>query len=137
MAIGCVGRRRVLIPNNDEASPPLKRFICSHGNSESSSPLEALPQEILIKVLCGVDHEDLKQLFHVSKTIREATLVAKEMHFEFSTPKKKTFALISPVDMEEEIEAPNAPLPLKNPKSRLQGRKLSSLALFASMDEEQ
>lgn len=65
------------------------------------------------------------------------TLVAKELHFEFSTPKKKTFALLTPIDMEKEIEAPNAPAPLKNPKSRLQGRKLSSLALFASMDEEQ
>lgn len=28
-----------------------------------------------IRVLCGVNHEDLKQLFHVSKTIREAVSI--------------------------------------------------------------
>jgi hypothetical protein len=28
-----------------------------------------------IRVLCGVDHDDLKQLFHVSKVIREAVSV--------------------------------------------------------------
>lgn len=31
-----------------------------------------LLDELQIRVLCGVDHEDLEQLLHVSKTIREA-----------------------------------------------------------------
>ncbi|TKY71626.1 F-box protein [Spatholobus suberectus] len=141
-----LGRKRVVISNNEEASPqvtPLKR-MCSGRISLNSerSPLEALPQEILFQVLCGVDHEDLKQLFHVSKTIREATLMAKELHFEYSTPKKKTFAFLTPFDLEDangfqEIEAPNAPL--RKSKSRLNGKKLAdiSVALFAFMDEEQ
>ncbi|XP_061352392.1 F-box protein At1g61340-like [Gastrolobium bilobum] len=87
---GTLGRKRVMVSNNGEASPPLtplKRMFSGRItlNSESSS-LKTLPQDILIKVLCGVDHEDLKQLFHVSKTIREATLIAKQ-HFDYTTPK--------------------------------------------------
>ncbi|XP_061368219.1 F-box protein At1g61340-like [Gastrolobium bilobum] len=87
---GTLGRKRVMVSNNGEASPPLtplKRMFSGRItlNSESSS-LKTLPQDILINVLCGVDHEDLKQLFHVSKTIRETTLIAKQ-HFDYTTPK--------------------------------------------------
>ncbi|KAL2343097.1 hypothetical protein Fmac_004382 [Flemingia macrophylla] len=62
--------------------------------------LKALPQDILVQVLCGVDHEVLKQVFHVSKTIREATLIVKDLHFEYSTPKKKTFYFLPAFDLE-------------------------------------
>ena len=71
------------------------------------------------------------------------TEIAKRLHFEYSTPKKKTFAAFhSPIDVEdangfEEIEAPKAPL--RKSKSMLDGGKLASIsvALFASMDKEQ
>ncbi|QCD76686.1 F-box protein At1g61340-like [Vigna unguiculata] len=130
MAIGLVdysntltlGRKRVVVSNDVEASPqvttPLKK-ICSREISSKSqmSPLEAIPQDILVQVLCSVDHEDLKQLFHVSKTIRDATLIAKDLHFEYSTPKKKTFAFLHPnADVSKEIETPKAPL--RKSKSR-------------------
>lgn len=46
--------------------------------------LESLPQELLIKILCGVRFTDLKHLCLVSKTIRDAALVAKEVHFELT-----------------------------------------------------
>ncbi|KAF7803550.1 F-box protein [Senna tora] len=157
MALGFAGytrslsRKRIAISNNVEVSPldsnsttPLKRMRSGilTVNSERSR-LEALPEDILIRVLCGVDHEDLKQLYHVSKTIKEAALIAKQWHFEYSTPKKKTPAFRTPIEMEEanefpeiEVEAPNAPM--RKSKSRLSGRKLAdiSVALFASTDEE-
>ncbi|XP_054790304.1 F-box protein SKIP27-like [Prosopis cineraria] len=139
-----LSRKRIVVSTDVEASPldsssvtPLKRmrsgtFIL---NSERSR-FEALPQDILIRVLCGVDHEDLKQLFQVSKTIKEAALIAKQWHFEYSTPKKKTFVLRTSIAVDDEneipeIEAPNAPM--RKSKSRLSGRKLSdiSVALFA------
>uniref|UniRef100_A0A6N2KPS9 F-box domain-containing protein n=1 Tax=Salix viminalis TaxID=40686 RepID=A0A6N2KPS9_SALVM len=80
------GRKRVLSFNNilnDEDLlnldssfiSPLKRL---RSLKPEKSNLESLPQDILIRVLCGVDHDDLKQLFHVSKVIREATSIAKE-----------------------------------------------------------
>ncbi|KAK7412272.1 hypothetical protein VNO78_03724 [Psophocarpus tetragonolobus] len=142
-----LGRKRVVVSNDVETSPqvttPFKR-MCSKKISPNSerSLLEALPQDILVKVLCGVDHEDLKQLFHVSRTIREATLIAKELHFEYSTPKKRSLTFLNRFDLEnanglKEIQAPNAPL--RKSKSRLNGKKLAdiSLALFSFMDEEE
>ncbi|CAJ1961538.1 unnamed protein product [Sphenostylis stenocarpa] len=115
-----LGRKRVVVSNDLEPSPqvttPLKRIRSGEISLNSEMSLfEALPQDLLVKVLCGVDHEDLKQLFHVSITIREATLIAKELHFEFSTPKKKTFAFLNRSDLEnanvyKEIKTPKAPL---------------------------
>ncbi|KAG4948400.1 hypothetical protein JHK82_041583 [Glycine max] len=106
-------------------------------NSESSL-LETLPRDILVRVSCGVDHEDLKQLFNVSRTIRE------KLHFDVSTPKKKTFVFLNPFDFEDtngfkKNEAPNVPLTKEKSKSRLNGKKLDaniSQVLFAFMDEE-
>ncbi|RYR65777.1 hypothetical protein Ahy_A03g011696 isoform B [Arachis hypogaea] len=154
-----LGRKRV-VSGNVEGSPldsetdmaPLKR-VCSgrfNFNSERSL-LEALPLDILvsfnsdgviIRVLCGVDHEDLEQLLHVSKTISEAAEVAKRFHFEYSTPKKKTFdSFHSSINFNdakgfEEIVTPKAPL--RKSKSRLNSGKLASIsvALFASDDEQ-
>ncbi|KAF1882236.1 hypothetical protein Lal_00038882 [Lupinus albus] len=134
-----LGRKRV------EASPPVSpsKRICSGGITFNSdkSPLEALPLDILVKVLCGVEHEDLTQLFHVSKTIREATLIAKGSYFEYRTPKKKLFAFYDPIDMDDangfhEIEAPNAPLRKSNLMSN--GKKFEdiSINLFEFMEEE-
>ncbi|XP_027347737.1 F-box protein At1g61340-like [Abrus precatorius] len=147
-----LGRKRVVVSNNGESSSldsnsamtPLKRMCSGRINFNSErSRLEALPLDILIRVLCGVDHEDLGQLVQVSRAIREATEIARRLHFEYSTPKKKTFALRSPFGVEgagggfEEIEAPNAPL--RKSKSRLSGKNLAgiSVALFASSNEEQ
>ncbi|KAI7736269.1 hypothetical protein M8C21_022719 [Ambrosia artemisiifolia] len=112
------GRKRIFILNNmdfdllDVTTPTKKQFFYSICEK---SLLEALPQEILIKILCGVDHDDLKRLFHVSKQIREAAVIAKKWHFEYSTPKKIP-AFRCSLNLEEfalsdfdEIEPPNAP----------------------------
>ncbi|KAG5234887.1 F-box protein [Salix suchowensis] len=91
-----------------------------------------------IRVLCGVDHDDLKQLFHVSKVIREATSIAKEWHFAYSTP-RKTQAFRTPIDFGnpselDEIEAPNAPKQRRSYKSQINRKRFAdlSVALFAS-----
>ncbi|PON50415.1 F-box domain containing protein [Trema orientale] len=146
------GRKRILITNNGEDTPldsisktPFKKnrfgkggMVLDQERSSDYSPLEALPQEILIMILCGVDHEDLNQLSHVSKAFREATLVAKQTHFAYSTP-KKVRAFRTAIDLEDstwaddEIEAPNAPKQSRVTKSRLEGKKLDSISvnLFA------
>ncbi|XP_065628549.1 F-box protein At1g61340 [Quercus suber] len=92
------GRKRILISNHfqglaiDSAPKTLSKKMCGKrlGLDSERSFLEALPQDILlvklelkidissfffakqIRVLCGVNHKDFKQLFHVSKSIREA-----------------------------------------------------------------
>ncbi|KAA8515376.1 hypothetical protein F0562_019013 [Nyssa sinensis] len=69
------GRKRIFISNNMDVdatvTTPTKKQCNEILNSEKSL-LEALPRDILIRILCGVNHDDLKQLFHVSKSIREA-----------------------------------------------------------------
>ncbi|KAI8525357.1 hypothetical protein RHMOL_Rhmol13G0224300 [Rhododendron molle] len=152
LGFGCVrytrsmSGKRVAISSNMEvdstvASPPLKRQ-CSMEMVASScekSLLEALPQDILIRVLCGVGHDDLKQLFHVSKQIREATVIAKQWHFAYSTPKKIS-AFRNPIDLGdfEEAKTPNAPKQCRSHRNRLSGKKLAdiSVALFASPAED-
>ncbi|KAL5054344.1 hypothetical protein RYX36_035026 [Vicia faba] len=140
-----LGRKRVVVSNNHESSSSgddepiligssLKRMCSGKFNFISEkSRLEALPQDVLVRVLCGVDHDDLDQVFDVSTTIREACVIAKQMHFEFSTPKKNSVAAVrSPFDIEnasDETEAPNAPLMLKKSKSRLSTRKLADISV--------
>ncbi|CAI8591238.1 unnamed protein product [Vicia faba] len=115
-----LGRKRVVVSENMEyfsSFTPLKRVYNARFNSNSHiSLLESLPQDILLHVLCGVDHDDLKQLFHVSKITREATLMVKESHFKFTTPKKKSF---DSNDKFPEIGTPKAPL------KKLKGSKFS------------
>ncbi|KAG5246878.1 F-box protein [Salix suchowensis] len=128
------GRKRVSIAKNNVHSedllnldctckPPLKR-LCSLEPEKSN--LESLPQDILIRVLCGVDHDDLKQLFHVSKVIREA-------HPEEVSGFRTLFDFENPSELDE-IEAPNAPKQRRSCKSQLNRKSIAdiSVALFAS-----
>uniref|UniRef100_A0A0D9X0B4 F-box domain-containing protein n=1 Tax=Leersia perrieri TaxID=77586 RepID=A0A0D9X0B4_9ORYZ len=90
-----LGRKRVAVSPAPSPSGPhspvrtlrKQRSIRFHMD-DTVSLLESLPQDVLIKVLCKVDYSDLRQLLLVSKQVSEATLVAKEQHFAFATPKK-------------------------------------------------
>ncbi|KAL1222881.1 F-box protein [Cardamine amara subsp. amara] len=123
------GRKRVLVSDGQiRDSSKVREETLS-----KSRKLEALPQDILVRIICGVEHEDLKQLFNVSKTIREATLIAKKWHFEYTTPRKTLFfqnGLDSMIDLRGGIEAP---LLKKHRLSRIScDKKVSkiSMALF-------
>ncbi|ESQ38089.1 hypothetical protein EUTSA_v10029012mg [Eutrema salsugineum] len=128
-----LGRKRILISksnekivsNSDQAPVkiPLKRSK-SETTESKKSMLESLHQDILICVLCHVDHEDLARLKRVSTTIRKAVLEAKKSHFDYSTP-KKTLPFRDPLlileedstnlsDQDDEIEPPNAPIRRRN-----------------------
>ncbi|EOA21667.1 hypothetical protein CARUB_v10002090mg [Capsella rubella] len=123
-----LGRKRILISKsnsdllahpaaaNDSSPPPPPQ-------ESNRSLLESLHQDILIRVLCHVDHEDLSTLKRVSKTIRKAVIEAKKSHFDYSTPKKRLPFREAVLIMEEdsnsnsdlsnqsdEIEPPNAPV---------------------------
>ncbi|KAL3519640.1 hypothetical protein ACH5RR_017789 [Cinchona calisaya] len=109
--------------------------------SSDKSVLESLPQDVLIRIVCGVEHDDLKRLFFVSKLIREVTLIAKQWHFAYSTP-KKTLRCPNAIDLEnlgefDEIEQ-RAPKQVRIPRARLSSKKVAdiSVALFTSGGEE-
>ncbi|KAI8018895.1 F-box protein [Camellia lanceoleosa] len=132
--------KRIALSSNMEVDSTVTTPIMKKPRSEKmmsfdKSLLEALPQDILIRILCNVDHGDLKQLFHVSKPIREATLIAKQWHFAYTTP---TTNLAFPNSIVlgdiEEVEATNAFEQFRNQRSRLSRKKLVdiSVALFAS-----
>ncbi|GFQ01809.1 F-box protein at1g61340 [Phtheirospermum japonicum] len=144
------GRKRVALANvgmkvkNDDCvvTTPSKRHCFDQDSffSEEKSVLENLPQEILIKILCGVEHDDLKRLFFVSRAVRESTLIAKQHHFAYSTPKKTVgFQNFDYFGDFNDIEAPNAPKQSRAPRQRLGAKKLAdiSVALFASGDGEE
>ncbi|KAK6924524.1 hypothetical protein RJ641_010724 [Dillenia turbinata] len=53
---------------------------------ESESRLESLPMDLLVKLLCHLHHDQLRAVFHVSQRIRKAVLLARQFHFNYTTP---------------------------------------------------
>ncbi|XP_021908102.1 F-box protein At4g35930 [Carica papaya] len=53
---------------------------------DSESRLESLPMDLLVKILCHLHHDQLRAVFHVSQRIRKAVLLARQFHFNFTTP---------------------------------------------------
>ncbi|KAK4783552.1 hypothetical protein SAY86_007926 [Trapa natans] len=116
-----LGRKRIVISSDAAARAPLKRQ-CSGRVSvfARSSALETLPQDILVRILCGVEHGDLKQLVGVSKSIKDAALIAKQLHFAYKTP-TKTQAFRDPTDLRspsdfDSIQTPEAPRRIFKPR---------------------
>ncbi|XP_051128805.1 F-box protein At1g61340-like [Andrographis paniculata] len=126
------GRKRVAADMEFESAAAAgKRFA-------GQSPLESLPQELLIRIVCGVEHDDLQSLLSVSKALREAALVAKHAHFAYRTPRKKSLGWRNTGVLGdwEDVEAPNAPKQTRVSASRLgSGKKLAdiSVALFKDL----
>ncbi|OVA19827.1 F-box domain [Macleaya cordata] len=52
----------------------------------SESRLESLPMDLLVKILCHLHHDQLRAVFHVSQKIRKAVLLARQFHFNYTTP---------------------------------------------------
>ncbi|XP_055805371.1 F-box protein SKIP27-like [Solanum dulcamara] len=135
------GRKRVTVDVGFSPTTHMKK-VCSHNSffNYEKSPLEELPQDILIRILCGVEHDDLKSLFRVSRAIREAIMIAKKLHFEYATPRKTLGFKNAIEDLGEfnDVEAPNAPRQLKVRKLKLSKKKMAdiSVALFTSEDDD-
>ncbi|KAL5232234.1 hypothetical protein ABZP36_031010 [Zizania latifolia] len=53
---------------------------------DGHSRLESLPLDLLIKIICYLHHDQLKAVFHVSKRIRMAVVMARQLHFNYTTP---------------------------------------------------
>ncbi|KAF7015253.1 unnamed protein product [Triticum aestivum] len=128
-----LGRKRVAVSPAPSPSGPhspvrtlrKQRSIRFHMD-DTICLLESLPQDVLVKVLCKVNHSDLRQLLLVSKPVSEATVVAKELHFAFATPSKAS------ADAEEEDDGPGAPKQHRVARSRCRGMNLASVAVNLS-----
>ncbi|KAL3525238.1 hypothetical protein ACH5RR_013610 [Cinchona calisaya] len=53
---------------------------------KSESRLEALPMDLLVKIMCHLHHDQLRAVFHVSQKIRKAVIQARQFHFNYTTP---------------------------------------------------
>ncbi|KAK3037152.1 hypothetical protein RJ639_031039 [Escallonia herrerae] len=53
---------------------------------ESESRLEALPIDLLVNTLCHLHHDQLRAVFHVSRKIRTAVVLARQFYFNYTTP---------------------------------------------------
>ncbi|XP_010547200.1 PREDICTED: F-box protein At1g61340 [Tarenaya hassleriana] len=139
-----LGRKRILISAGAEEGSmfdsPIEKTsskrLCNEAlvSDSETCRLQSLPQDILVRVLCHVEHDDLKQLFHVSKTVREATLIAKQSHFAYSTPKKTLvfhggFNSDEPTDSGDEIEAPGAPRLKRFGRSLITSKEVSGISV--------
>uniref|UniRef100_A0A0E0ED43 F-box domain-containing protein n=1 Tax=Oryza meridionalis TaxID=40149 RepID=A0A0E0ED43_9ORYZ len=136
-----LGRKRVAVspappPSGGPHSPvrTLRKQRSTRLHMDDAvSLLESLPQDVLIKVLCKVNHSDLRPLLLVSKQ----TVVAREQHFAFATPSSKA-ALRG--GEEEEQEAPGAPKLQRRVarSSPVWGKNLASISvnLFEAFESE-
>ncbi|KAE8673502.1 putative Heteroproteinous nuclear ribonucleoprotein U-like protein 1 [Hibiscus syriacus] len=122
-----LGRKRVeSLPLDPSTNAPLlkrqrseRMMMMISDEYNEKSAIESLPQDVIIRIICGVEHDDLKQLFNVSKSIREA-----------HSDKVKAFR--TSLDLElDDIEAPNAPTQWR-PRRSIDKKKLAdiSVALF-------
>ncbi|KAL5579310.1 hypothetical protein UlMin_011752 [Ulmus minor] len=136
-------RKRIAISfdgDDESAACTTPKTPLTQGSGESGSveiepsPIEALHEEILVTIICGVNHGDLNQVNLVSKAFKAATEKAKKQHFAYSTPSKvpalRTFGEF------DEIEAPNAPKQDRKCRPRLTGKNLSTIAanLFGDVE---
>ncbi|KAJ9690296.1 hypothetical protein PVL29_012780 [Vitis rotundifolia] len=123
------------------SSVPGTPMKCRSGKEKAEekaeSMLEAMPNDILNSIVCCLDHDHLKQLFHVSNRIRDVTLAAKESHFAYRTP-SKVLPFQRPLDSEEsssfdDIQTPDAPK-----QSRpLRRRKFSGIGIEPFPSDEE
>ncbi|KAI3420674.1 uncharacterized protein J3R85_012613 [Psidium guajava] len=58
-----------------------------HDNDcKTESRLEALPIDLLVKILCHLHHDQLRAVFHVCQRVRKAVVIARQFHFNYTTP---------------------------------------------------
>ncbi|XP_066400204.1 F-box protein At1g61340-like [Miscanthus floridulus] len=135
------GRKRVAVsPTPGSRSPhsPVRtlrkqRSVRFHMD-DAVNLIESLPQDVLIKILCKVNHSDLRQLLLVSKPVNEATIVARELHFKFSTPSAKS--VFRDEETGDDEDGPGAPKQRRVARSRLRGKTLEGIAVNLSASFE-
>ncbi|CAH8325419.1 unnamed protein product [Eruca vesicaria subsp. sativa] len=62
---------------------------------DSESQLESLPMDLLVKIVTHLHHDQLKAVFHVSQRLRTATVIARQYHFNYTTPCRSRQEMLS------------------------------------------
>ncbi|XP_019086191.1 PREDICTED: F-box protein At4g35930, partial [Camelina sativa] len=48
-----------------------------------------------VRIVCHLHHDQLKAVFHVSQRIRKATMLARQYHFNYTTPDRSRQEMLS------------------------------------------
>ncbi|XP_008809429.2 F-box protein At4g35930-like [Phoenix dactylifera] len=75
-----------MVDGNKQQKLPETPKTPEGADCDNQSSLESLPVDLLVKILCHLHHDQLKAVFHVSQRIRTAVLLARQLHFNFTTP---------------------------------------------------
>lgn len=111
----------------------------------SESRLESLPMDLLVKILCHLHHDQLRAVFHVSQRIRMAVTLARQFHFNYTTPdrsRQEMLRTMTPLPTEhwpfvrgegkgfpmQSLHTPKAPRHGPRPPSRLKYTEMRQVA---------
>ncbi|KAJ7522339.1 hypothetical protein O6H91_18G007100 [Diphasiastrum complanatum] len=88
----CLQRKKLLAPKAAE-SPVASEYVgitrSDTSTSAQESLLESLPLELLVRIICKLQHDQLRPVFHTCKRLRQSVIIAKQSHFNYTTPGRK------------------------------------------------
>ncbi|TVU01129.1 hypothetical protein EJB05_22226 [Eragrostis curvula] len=109
---------------------------------EGDSRLESLPLDLLIKIVCYLHHDQLKSVFHVSKRIRTAVQLARQHHFNYTTPdRSRQEMLLNKTPLPKEhwpfIRIDGSDVRVSTPRTPKAPKHASRLARLSQLDIKQ
>lgn len=140
------GRKRVAVsptpgsrsPHSPTRTLRKQRSVRFHMEDDGANLFNQLSLDVLVMIFCKVNHSDLRNLLLTSKSVKEATILAREQHFKFSTPPAKSgFRDEETAAGDDDDEGPGAPKQHRVARSRLGDTNLSSIAVNLSASFEQ
>ncbi|KAL0660388.1 hypothetical protein Bca4012_080973 [Brassica carinata] len=89
-----LGKKRVPV---FDTKPARSSVIAVEDVSSPRSPLVSSPvkRSSLVKIVCHLHHDELKAVFHVSQRIRAAAVIARQYHFNYTTPDRSRQEMLS------------------------------------------
>ncbi|XP_059440108.1 uncharacterized protein LOC132172602 [Corylus avellana] len=102
---------------------PAKPFALYQTISETQSEawLESLPMDLLVEIFCHLHHDQLSDVSHVSEKTKKAVEIAREHHFNYTTPRRSDRVSTCTPPAEEHLAlqrnpiTPPAPIRLRLP----------------------
>ncbi|GBG59881.1 hypothetical protein CBR_g66688 [Chara braunii] len=90
-----IQRKKMVAPRTPRTPQAFTVYRDSTPEPAESSSLESLPTELLVRILCYLHHDELKPAFFVCKRLREATIAAVQIHFNYTTPDRDRQEILS------------------------------------------
>ncbi|KAJ7531044.1 hypothetical protein O6H91_14G030200 [Diphasiastrum complanatum] len=87
----CLHRKKLLAPKAEVLLASTQVSAASSASeitedSTQESLFEGLPLELLVRIVCKLQHDQIKPAFHVCKRLCHAVVIAKQNHFNYTTP---------------------------------------------------